>query len=329
MTGSIIPGFMTPPLVLAADNPVDHVVNHSWWVTEGGWWIWSAQQSTLVLAGILTVVIGLWLAKHVQTGPESQGHGRYVTRNPFAHMIEFIAEYLRTEIVRPMLGDRTNRFMPFLWTLFFFILVNNMLGLIPVLDLMYLLNAGATGEATWKYEHRAPIGGTATQNLFVTAVLALFSMVVINAAGLKELGVKGYLQHLTAGSPVYVWPIMIPIEILGTFIKPVALALRLFANMTAGHTLLATLFMFVGMAMHAPFILGAGITVASVLGAIAIYFLEIFVGFLQAFVFMFLTAVFISLLSHHHDAHEHDEHGHGPEQSTEDVDVYGREVAHV
>ncbi|TVQ61682.1 MAG: ATP synthase F0 subunit A [Phycisphaerales bacterium] len=321
-----MPGSISLPQTLGATNPVEHVVNHSWWVTEGGWWIWSAQQSTLVLAGLITVLIGLWLAKHVQTGPESEGHSRYVTRNPFAHMIEFLADYLRREIVQPMLGERTSRYIPFLWTLFFFILVNNMLGLVPILDLMYLLNAGFTGEATWKYEHRAPIGGTATQNLFVTAVLAIFSFVVINAAGIKELGVKGYLQHLTAGAPVYVWPIMIPIEILGTFIKPVALALRLFANMTAGHTLLATLFMFVGMAMHAPFILGAGITVASVLGGIAIYFLEIFVGFLQAFVFMFLTAVFISLLSHHGEHHE--DHDHAPESSTEDVDVYGKDMAH-
>jgi len=324
----VMPASLPIPLTLGADNPVEHVVNHAWWVTESGWWIWSAQQSTLVLAGILTVLIGLWLAKHVQTGPESQGASRYVTRNPFAHMIEFIADYLRREIVRPMLGERTDRFMPYLWTLFFFILVNNMLGLIPILDLMYVLNTGMS-DGSWKKEHIAPIGGTATQNLFVTAVLATFSFFVINAAGVKELGVKGYLQHLTAGSPVYVWPIMIPIEILGTFIKPIALALRLFANMTAGHTLLATLFMFVGMAMHAPFIIGAGVTVASVLGAIAIYFLEIFVGFLQAFVFMFLTAVFISLLSHHHEDHEH-EHGdeHSTDHSTEGTDLYGSDMAH-
>ena len=287
----------------AAANPVDHVVNHSFVTNEDGLWVWSAQLGTLVLAGIVTILLGLWVAKRVQTGPESEGNDRYITKNPFAHMIEVIASYLRDSVVRPLLGERTDRFMPFLWTLFFFILVNNMLGLVPILDLMHAINPD------WKKAHMAPIGGTATQNIFVTAVLALFSAAVINYAGIRELGFGGYLKHLTADAPPYVWPIIVPVEILGTIIKPVALAIRLFANMTAGHILLATLFMFIGMGVKAGLLIGTGVIVASAVGAVAVYMLEIFVGFLQAFVFMFLTTVFISLLSHHGD-HGHDEHGH-------------------
>ena len=132
---------------------------------------------------------------------------------------------------------------------------------------------------------------------------------------------RGYLKHLTAGTPVFLWPLMIPIEILGTIIKPVALALRLFANMTAGHILVAVLFMFavqglgfLAEATVGKLVLGGVISGMSLVAAVAIYFLELFVAFLQAFVFMFLTTVFISQLSHHdehehHDAPDH-EHAH-------------------
>jgi F-type H+-transporting ATPase subunit a len=295
---------MTPSLfTLAAANPVEHVVNHYTVKSADGWWIWSANQTNLVLSGLIVVVCGWLAAKHIRTGAESEGHDRYVTRNPLAGLVEVISLFLRDEIVKPLLHDRTARFMPFLWTLFYFILVNNLLGLVPLLDLWHII----LGHPA----HSSPIGGTATQNLFVTAALALVSFFVINIAGMRELGVWGYCKHLTGGAPWYVAILMVPIEILSTFIKPIALALRLFANMTAGHILVATLFMFVGMAIKAGVAVAAPVTVISAVGAIAIYFLELFVAFLQAFVFMFLTAVFISQLSHHGD-HDHDhEHAHG------------------
>lgn len=292
-------------ITVAAANPVDHVVPHGFTFGPDGTWWWSSTVGNLVLSGLICIVVGYWFASQVATGPESQGHDRYITRNPFAHMLEVIAGYLRTEVVRPMLHERTDRYIGFLWTLFFFILVNNMLGLIPILDLVHLV------FPEWKKSHLAPVGGTATQNIAVTGVLAFFSFIVINAAGVKELGVKGYLQHLTAGAPVYVWPLIILIEVLGIFIKPIALAIRLFANMTAGHILMATLFGFVGSGVKLGLVLGTPVVIGSALGAFAVYFLEIFVGFLQAFVFMFLTTVFISLLSHH-DEHEHEtDHSHG------------------
>jgi F-type H+-transporting ATPase subunit a len=301
-------------LTLAASNPVDHVVNQPFIKTNlfgiEGLWLWSAHVGNLLLAGLLTILVIGWAASKIATGPASQGTDRFITRNPFAHMIEVICTYLRDNTVRPLLGDRTDRFIPFLWTIFFFILFSNLLGLVPILDVLHLVNSD------WKKNHVAPFGSTATQNIFVTASLAIIAAVVINLAGIKELGLGGYLKHLTAGTPAYLWPLMIPIEIIGTVIKPVALALRLFANMTAGHILVAVLFMFAvkGLDMLSSggisVVLGPVITVVSVLSAVAIYLLELFVAFLQAFVFMFLTTVFISQLSHHHD-HEHDEaHGH-------------------
>lgn len=289
-----------PMLTLAAENPVDHVVNHPW-LTIDGWWVWTANATTLVLAGIVMCTLGPWIAKQIQTGEPDEGNERYFTTNRFAQVIEVMAIYLRENTVRPLLHNRTERFMPFLWTLFFFILVNNLIGLVPLLDLYHLIDQGALAE------HRSLVGGTPTQNLFVTGSLALIAGVLINISGLRELGVVGYAKHLTAGAPWYLWPMMIPIELLGTVIKPVALAIRLFANMTAGHILVAVLLGFAATGLGG-LLTGISITPISIVASIAIYFLEIFVAFLQAFVFMFLTTVFIAQLSHHHDESDASEH---------------------
>lgn len=295
---------MMSSLTLAA-SPVQHVIPHAFIVNDDGVWLWTTAGTNMVITAVIMIVGGLFISRAVSTGDEGQGHARWVTNNRFAHMVEVICGYLRETTVRPLIGDRTNTMMPFLWTLFFFILVNNLLGLIPLLDLQNIL-AGAMGS-DMVAQHRAFIGGTATQSIWVTGALAVASGIVINAAGIKELGLGGYIKHLTAEAPIFVWPIIIPIEILGTFIKPIALAIRLFANMTAGHILVAVLLGFAavdGFTNSNPLI-GIPVGIASSLGVIAIYFLEIFVAFLQAFVFMFLTTVFISLLAHHGD-HDHD-----------------------
>jgi len=280
---------------------------------------------------VILCLVGPWVAGKIATGPESDGSGRFVTKNPFAHMIEVICTYLREQVVRPLLGQRTDKFMGFLWTLFFFILVNNMLGMVPLLDIQLIpqiwsamSHAGEAGGALAAgHEKWAFFGGTATQSLYTTAVLAVISFLVVNVAGVRELGVRGYLAHLTGGAPWYVWPLIVPVEIIGTFVKPFALAIRLFANMTAGHILLASLLGFVGTGVvtllsgGSGIVLGPVIAVISVAGALAIFFLEVFVAMLQAFVFTFLTTVFISQLTHHHDHnpdhnHDHDEsHDHG------------------
>lgn len=307
-------------VTLAGTNPVDHVVNqfpHADWARKDlfglhGVNIWSAHVGNLILAGLITLIVLAYAASRIKTGPESQGNDRYVTKGAFAHMIEVICVYLRDTTVRPLLGDRTDKFMPILWTLFFFILVNNILGLIPITDGLHLLD-----KVTGKHTFSGYLGATATQNLFVTASLAVIAALVINFAGIRALGIGGYLGHLTAGTSFPVSLLMVPIEIVGTIIKPVALALRLFANMTAGHILVAVLFMFaiqgIGMVTTGSagnVVLGGTISLVSIVSAIAIYFLELFVAFLQAFVFMFLTTVFISQLSHHDEHEHHGDHDH-------------------
>ncbi len=298
---------MTSPLLfLASEDPIGHVVNHYAIRSESGYWLWSGNQGVLLLSGIIMILVGLWAAGKIRTGRKEDGAEAYVTRNRFAHLLEVICVYLREEVARPLLGDRTNKLMPFLWTIFFFILVNNLLGLTPIRDVMHL--AGVHGD--W-------IGGTATQNIWVTATLAIIAAVVFNVAAIVRLGPVGFVKHMMGGLPWYMFPIallLLAIEAAGQFIiKPFALALRLFANMTAGHVLIATLFSFAGgaiVSIQNGQAIGGSITtiVISVLGSTALMFLELFVAFLQAFVFMFLTTIFISLMDHH-DEHGH-EHGH-------------------
>lgn len=173
---------------MAAADPASHVYNHPFHVTDSGLWLWSANQGNLVLSALILIGVGWWASKKIS----ADGH---VTKNRFAHMIEVICVYLREEVARPLLGDRTNRLMPFLWTIFFFILVNNLLGLLPLLDIVHLVSGDLRAE------HRAPIGGTATQNIWVTGVLAVVAAIFFNLVAVRHLGIVGYLKHLTAGAP--------------------------------------------------------------------------------------------------------------------------------
>lgn len=320
-----LPFDIAPFLLAAADpgalpSPVDHIVAHPFW-SPGGWWIWSSATANLVISAILTIAVFAFVAKRVQTGPESLGEARYLTRGKFAQIVEVIAVGLRDRMIQPVLGDRTDKFLPYLLALFFFILVNNLMGMVPLLDINMLANfyayeAGLVSNK-WKDLHIAPFGGTATQSIWVTGALALVAGLVINIAGIKRLGIGEYLKHLTAGTPVFLWPIMVPVEVMGTFIKPIALALRLFAVMTAGHILLAVMFVFFemiarGMAgVTGGFFIAILLWIPVILMATFIFALELFISFLQALIFMFLTCVFISLLDHHGEHHEHGhEHGH-------------------
>ncbi len=294
-------------LTLGADNPLGHVVDKP--LIGGGDTpvILTLHMVTLFVATLLTMWVLSRAAKAISTGPESQGNDRYITKGSIAQMIEVLCLYLRDKVVKPQLGADTDRFIPYLWTVFFFILFNNLLGLIPLLDLQHLI-----GLALFNDSHWAVVGGTATGNIAVTAALALIAFIIIQVNGIRQNGLVGYLKHYTGGAPMALWPIMIPVEILGTFIKPFALAIRLFANMVAGHTLLATLLMFTKMSLEGVGILGgAPITLVAIVSAIAITFLELFVAFLQAYVFMFLVTVFIAQLSHHHHDEVHTP-AHGP-----------------
>lgn len=270
---------------------------------------------------VVAAAIALWAlnlaASRIQTGGESDGNRRYVPGSRFAGFIEVVILYMRDNVISPVLGrDLARRYLPILMSIFFFIWANNLLGLIPILDINHLIGYFAFGDKHW-----AVIGGTATGNIAVTAGLATLAFIFINVHGIRDLGFGGWCHHMLGGAPAYLAPLMVPIEIAGLFIKPIALAIRLFANMLAGHTLMATLGLFslitirtvtdMGGGAGIAYVAGAGVGIVALAASVAIMFLEIFVATLQAFIFMFLTTIFIGQLTHHHDDHGHEHEGHG------------------
>src|SRR3712207_3236571 len=190
----------------------------------------------------------------------------------------------------------------------FLLLFNNLLALLRLKRLTGPFMRAITGDP-----HAHAVYATATANIYITATLAILSWLVIQAGGIRANGIGNYLKHFMGGAPVYMAPVMIPVEIMGMFVKPVALAIRLFANMTAGHILLAVLVGFTGAAaaMGTGALVGIGIPV--VLGSTAIMCLELFVAFLQAYIFTFLTSLFISQLVIHEHEHHEGEGGHHDE----------------
>lgn len=186
--------------------------------------------------------------------------------SPLRVIFESIYLFIRYEIAEPNLGSKFGRQLaPFLTTIFLFILTCNLMGLFPLF-------------------------GTATGNLSVTASLAIITFFMTQGFGIRQHGLVGYFKGLIPhGVPWFLLPIMIPIEILGLFTKPFALAMRLFANMIAGHTVI---FALLGLII----VLGsAAISPVSVGFALFINLLEILVALLQAYIFTILSALFIGM----------------------------------
>ena len=207
--------------------------------------------------------------------------GKHVSHGKFVNMFEAMLLFIRDDVARPAIGGHgADRFLPFLWTIFFFILFNNLLGMIPGL-------ASATG------------------NINVTAALALLTLATVVMAGVRELGFVGYwvgiVPHLDVPAILkpFLWGLMFVIEVAGLLIRHVVLAVRLFANMFAGHAVLAVILGFILMASTSWVTLGL-VAPASVAGVICLSLLELFVAFLQAYIFTFLSALFIGSAVHPH-----------------------------
>jgi F-type H+-transporting ATPase subunit a len=229
----------------------------------------------MMLAALLCVLVFVPLASAARRREPGRAPGGV------AGATEAMILYFRDEVVRRNIGHGADGYAPYILTLFFFILFMNLLGLVP-----------------W--------GGSATGNLSVTAALAVLSFVLIEISGIKELGFKGYMGtifYAPHGMPpmgrAIMMVILTPVEFLGKLTKPFALAVRLFANMTAGHTLILSLGGLIFVFMNVVVVMG-GVAVASTLMATGIMILEVFVAFLQAYIFSMLTTVFIGLIRHAH-----------------------------
>ena len=223
----------------------------------------------------------------------------------FMNALESVVEFIRDTVVSPSVGTKwTRAWTPLLLTLFVFILSANAIGMVPIFEVLGLLNHYVFhfGEETF-FGMVLHGGSTATSNFNVTAALAVISFVAIIVAGSKAHGVLGHWKNLVPhGVSPALAVALIPIEILGMLVRPFALTMRLAANMTGGHiailAILSFVFIFTEMAGQ---MVGMGIGLAfSVPLAVGISALEIIVILVQAYVFTLLTAVFIGMAIHAH-----------------------------
>jgi F-type H+-transporting ATPase subunit a len=224
----------------------------------------------------------------------------------FMNGLEFLVEFIRDSIVLPNVGKKwVLVWTPLILTLFIFILAANAIGLIPIFEVIELFNRSALHSGPDSFVSRLIHGGTtATGNFNVTAALATITFMAIIVAGTKAHGfVKHWMNIVPKGLNPVIYVILIPIEVLGMFVRPFALTMRLAANMTGGHiailTILSFIFIFTELFGRAVAGFGVGLAVSVPL-AVLISMLEMIVVLVQAYVFTLLTAVFIGMAIHAH-----------------------------
>ncbi len=300
----------SPSLAAAELSPESHVLPH---YLFGSDWLTNHHLMSIVGAGVGIAVL-VAIAGKIATGHAAGDHtgsggkaSDYVSRGVAANLLETLCQFVRNDVAKPMLGKATDRYIYYIWSIFFFILLGNLLGMLPIGAALGLINS-----------HWSHVGGTYTGNLNFAAGLAIISLVMIVFIGLRENGF-GFIAHMwpVPLKPLYLSPLLLVVgllifilEVIGLGIKSFALCIRLFANMVAGHLVLGSL---VIMVVTTANVLGKGLTV---FGATLISFMELFVAFLQAYIFTFLTVIFISLGLPHGD-HSHDE-GHGHDHDHKD-----------
>lgn len=251
-----------------------------------------------VVAAVIVLLVFRGLAKRIRSGQPATGR--------FWNFWESIALFIRDEVVRPTIGDHdphhhedhhgnvhfdghekisaahpADQYLPFIWSCFFYILICNLLGAVPWL-------------------------GSATGNLNVTGVLAGSAFVATVFFGFRAMGPSGFFHNMMpdTGLPGAFGSVLtlgiFAIEIFGFFIKHSVLAVRLFANIMGGHTVIAVILGFIAQASHSGFAIWGLVTVGSIVGQLFIGCLELFVAFLQAYVFAFLATIFIAGAVHKH-----------------------------
>ncbi|MFH1571675.1 MAG: F0F1 ATP synthase subunit A [Gemmatimonadota bacterium] len=265
---------MAPGAASAAGHQVDlvgHIVDHSYLELPFLGRIDLPRSPPIwgVDVSITSHVVMMWVASALLVGllllafrPSGSGPSR------LAGFFEVIIIYLRDEVVLSVMGERGRPFLPFILTVFFFILACNLIGLVP-----YAV--------------------TPTGDIGVTAALALVSFFATQAVGIARNGLRGYVRSLVpSGVPLPLLVILVPIEIVGLLAKPFALCIRLFANMMAGHVAILVF-------LSIPIMIGSYVVAPEAVAlGVALYLFEIVIAFVQAFIFALLTTVFVSLAAH-------------------------------
>lgn len=281
-----------------ANSPLDHPLIHlpkvfgiDFSVTKHVLMLW-------ICAAVVFLIV-TWTVRRYLRQERMQPSG-------FMTALEILVEFVRDTIALPNVGSKwVLVYTPILLTLFLFILTANVIGLIPIFDLAALINHSFLHLPEESFFARVLHGGvTATGNFNVTAALATITFFLIIIAGVRA---HGFVQHwknmIPQGLPWPIYFLLIPIEIMGMFVRPFALTMRLAANMTGGHiAILAILsFVFIFTELFGQAVIGVGVGLALSLPlAVGISALEIIVVLVQAYVFTLLSAVFIGMAIHAH-----------------------------
>ena len=225
-----------------------------------------------LIGALIVAAVFIPYARRIKSGNRPVGR--------FWNVIDVMVCYIRDEVAMPGIGSAdAKRFLPFIWTIFFFVLTLNLLGMVPGL-------------------------GAATGSISVTAALAISVFFVVMSTGIKKMGFAGFLKaqapHLDINPvlKIILIPMIWGIEVFGLLIKHAVLAVRLFANMFAGHLVVGVFVAFIGVTWHTPLIWGVGPAV--IVATILVSILELLVAFIQAYVFAFLTSLFIGAAIHPH-----------------------------
>ena len=234
--------------------------------------------AALIIASFFLCWIFISIANNYKRNPASAPKG-------LQSLLEPLILFVRDEIAKPSIGPKYHKYVPFLLTIFFFIWINNIFGLLPIF----------------------PGGANVTGSIAVTMVLALFTFVITSFSGTKD-----YWMHIVNTPGVPWWlkfpvPLMPVVEFIGVLSKPFVLMVRLFANITAGHIIVLGFFSLIFIFAEMNEWLGIGVSVFSVVFTIFMYVLELLVAFLQAYVFTLLSAIYFGMAVEEHH-HEHDEH---------------------
>ncbi len=237
--------------------------------------IWDISITKNVISLFISLGILLWIFISV-----AKTYGRRAGQAPkgLQNVLEPIILFVRDDVAKSAIGHKYERYMPYLLTAFFFIFLNNLMGLVPFF----------------------PGGANLTGNIAVTLVLATITFLIVSFSGNKH-----YWQHIFAmpGVPGWVLAILTPVEILGMFLKPFVLMIRLFANITAGHIIVLSFFSLIFVFGESSTGAGYGVAVGSLAFTIFMSMLELLVAFIQAYVFTFLSAMYIGAAveePHHH-----------------------------
>ncbi|MHC4883178.1 MAG: F0F1 ATP synthase subunit A [Planctomycetota bacterium] len=254
-------------ILLGSSNPVEHATGKTLFeIPIGSWQIPFTNHMLMIsLSAIFLMIAMPVIVRRRQLIPSG-----------FYNVIETICAFLREDVARPFLKHHTDRYISYLWSMFFFILSMNLLGMVPLNGIVWVFT-----------QKQNNIYGAATANLYVTGALATFAFLLFHIAGIYE---KGFVKYFATLSPKVPWPIMpfmFLMELISSVVRLFSLAIRLFANILAGHILIAVLFSFI--IMFKNFLVVGPVILSVTLMSL----LEIFVAFLQAYIFTFLTTIFI------------------------------------